>query len=97
MQNKTTGVCPTFSIFENAEELDERKINGLRELSFLSRELIAFFSEFSAQCDVLASAHTPMEETDVYHYLGVIDGMNRRMRDCVYYLKSQTEKLKQVG
>lgn len=84
---------PVFSIFESEEELLERKINGLREMMSLSREVLNLVTGLGKASKSAVDCSTPLKEMEVYHFLGDVDSVNRRMRDITYYLRSQLDKV----
>lgn len=84
---------PVFSVFETEEELRDRKVRCLEQMVKLAGEVLDLVTELSAVGEQGVETSAPMEELEVYRFLGSIESVNGRMRGITYYLRSQLDKI----
>lgn len=93
MANNPLNDCPRFAVLgERADELlRARKVKGLEQVVGITNQLVAVLADLRSNCEIDVKNQQVMTVEEVVDWLSRIDVLQQKVRDIVYYVKSQLD------
>lgn len=93
MADNALSDCPRFAVLgEHSDELlRARKVKGLEQVVGIVNQLVAMLDSLRSNCEINVNNQQVMTVEEVIDWLSRIDVLQQKVRDIVYYVKSQLD------